>query len=312
MAKSTQRPPTASTSPWAIEQNAPNVHTITFTGLKAGWEQWVLLTSDRHHDNPHSRWDLEKQHLDEAAQRKALILDFGDLFCAMNGKYDPRRSLDNVRPEDKGDDYLDRIVNHAAEFYRPYAGLFAVIGQGNHETSVLGRVGTNLTDRLVDRLRQAGGRAQMGGYGGWVRFSFNAWKTYTQTKTLKYHHGAGGGGIMTHGVLDTRRMMSFLPDADIVVNGHTHDQYHVPLTRERLTKDAVVARDIVHHIRLGTYKDEYADGRGGYHIEKGRPPKPLGAAWLRFYVGPQERERVQGRRSSVVSGVSVDVVLSTA
>jgi hypothetical protein len=33
---------------------------------------------------------------------------------------------------------------------------------------------------------------------------------------------------------------------------------------------------------LPTYKEEYGDGSGGYHIEKGRPPKPLGGAWLTF------------------------------
>lgn len=36
------------------------------------------------------------------------------------------------------------------------------------------------------------------------------------------------------------------------------------------------------HLQLQTYKQEF-DLRGGYHVESGRPPKPLGGAWLRFY-----------------------------
>jgi hypothetical protein len=36
------------------------------------------------------------------------------------------------------------------------------------------------------------------------------------------------------------------------------------------------------HIRTGTYKDEYGHGREGWHVESGRPPKPVGAMWGRF------------------------------
>jgi hypothetical protein len=32
--------------------------------------------------------------------------------------------------------------------------------------------------------------------------------------------------------------------------------------------------------------------QGGYHIEKGRPPKPLGGYWLEFYYDPSATGRV--------------------
>ena len=38
----------------------------------------------------------------------------------------------------------------------------------------------------------------------------------------------------------------------------------------------------LHHIRTACYKEEYEDGFGGYHIEKGRPPKPIGGYILSF------------------------------
>ena len=47
---------------------------------KKGWEQWFLLSSDRHWDNPHSDWALQKEHLDLARERNAKVLDFGDLM----------------------------------------------------------------------------------------------------------------------------------------------------------------------------------------------------------------------------------------
>lgn len=283
-----------------------NVLVVRFENIVTGWEQWVLLSSDRHHDNPHCRQDLELEHLELARERNALVFDFGDLFCAMQGKYDPRRQLGDVRPEDNGPDYLDRLVKHAAEFYAPYAGLIQLISPGNHETAILDHSGADLTSNLIHRLNSDhGGHVHRGYYGGWVLFQFVVRQTQQESKRLKYHHGSGGGGPVTRGVIDTNRQSVFLPDADVVVNGHTHDQYHVPIARERLTKGGAVTRDLVHYIRTGTYKDEYGEGKGGFHVEKGRPPKPLGAVWLRFYV----RAKLQDASSANIIGT--DITLET-
>jgi hypothetical protein len=99
---------------------------------------------------------------------------------------------------------------------------------------------------------------------------------------LKYYHGSGGGGPVTRGVISTNRQSVYLPDADFVLNGHVHDAYYVPIQRERLNSSLRVRQDTVHFIRVPGYKDEYAEGAGGWHVERGGPPKPLGAAWLRF------------------------------
>lgn len=81
------------------------VVSVYFDDVQAGWEQWVMLSSDRHHDNIHCDRRLERRHLEQAAARSALIVDAGDLFCAMQGKYDPRSSMDDIRPEDVGADF---------------------------------------------------------------------------------------------------------------------------------------------------------------------------------------------------------------
>ena len=85
------------------------------------WEQWILLSSDRHHDNPKTDQALEKKHLDLALKRNALIMDFGDLFCAMQGKYDPRGVKSDIRPEHCFNNYFDRLVDTAVDFYKPNA-----------------------------------------------------------------------------------------------------------------------------------------------------------------------------------------------
>ena len=253
-----------------------------------------MLSSDRHHDNPHCKRKLERRHLDEAAERGAIILDFGDMFCAMQGKYDPRSSMDDIRSEDVGEDYLDRIVTHAARDYGPYAGNFLVIGQGNHEANIRKRHGTDLISNIVHRLNaDHGGKCRVGGYGGWVRFMLTINKTKRQSFNLKYHHGAGGGGPVTRGVIQTNRQAVYLPDADIVVNGHTHDGWYLPRARERLTAQGKVSRDLVHFVRTPGYKEEYADGAKGFHVEKWRDPRPVGCFWLRLFYGGDSRVDIE-------------------
>ena len=198
-----------------------NSTVITFDGIKAGWEQWVLLRSDVHHDNPKCDQKLEKKHLDQAKECNALIIDNGDLFCAMQGKYDKRSSKDAMRPEHSQGNYLDALVSTAADFYRPYAKQFVVLGKGNHETAIRSRHETDLTDRLAAELRREGSEVLAGGYGGWVKFNFQWGKC--DSRVLYHYHGTGGGGPVTRGTIQTNRIAVFTPDADIVLTGHCFD-----------------------------------------------------------------------------------------
>lgn len=270
-----------------IEAISRNVLSVRFAEIKEGWEQWVLLSSDRHHDSIHSDREMELMHLEMVKERKALIVDAGDLFDAMQGKFDPRRTYKDLRPEYKVENYLDEIVADAARFYGPYADRFLVIGRGNHDQAILKNHGVDLISGLVHRLNSDyGGKIQAGFYGGWVMFRFEIHGTQKLTKNLKYFHGAGGGGPVTRGVIQTNRQAVYLPDADIVLNGHTHDAWHLPIARERVNLAGSVYQDMVHYVRTTSYKDEYQDGADGWHVETWKPPKPIGAAWLRFYYSP--------------------------
>jgi len=267
-----------------VKHDSNNVCTVYLDEIKEGWEQWVLITSDRHHDNKYGDRAFEKYHLDMALDRNALIVDVGDLFDAMQGKFDPRRSYSELRPEYALDRYLDEIVTDASRFYAPYANNFLVIGRGNHESSVLKNNSTDLISNLVYRLNSDNKACiQAGGYGGWVRFMFTANKTKRSSIRMKYFHGSGGGGPVTRGVIQTNRMAVYLPDADIIVSGHTHDSWHVPIARERISNAGKIRKDLQHHIRTATYKKDYRDGSEGWHVERGAAPKPLGAVWIRFY-----------------------------
>jgi len=61
--------------------------------------------------------------------------------------------------------------------------------------------------------------------------------------------------------------------------GHIHDQWSMKLYKETLDPFYSVIQKEIWHIQTPSYKNEYADGSGGWHIERGAPPKPLGGYW---------------------------------
>jgi len=276
---------------WTISKLAKNVVEIKVELIrKADWEQWVLLRSDVHHDNPKCDQALEKHHLDEALEYDAPIIDNGDLFCAMQGKWDKRADKSALLPEHQGSNYFDLLVDTAAEFYRPYVNQFAVLGQGNHETAILKQHETHLTDRLASQLRRMGSSVESSGYGGWVMFRFldrrysdDPGKQNKDTKILYHYHGSGGGGPVTRGTIQTNRLAVITPDADIVLSGHTHDEWTVTIPRQRLSVRGVLYQDEQLHIRAPGYKDAWGDGSGGWEVERMLGPKAIGSAWLKFF-----------------------------
>jgi hypothetical protein len=274
--------PKPAAMPYALEVTGRNVVTVRMDA-RAGWEQWFLLRSDVHHDNPACDQAMERRHLDQARARRAGIIDAGDLHCVMQGKFDKRADKNKLRPEHQCGDYFDAIVRTAADFYAPFAGAWVVMGRGNHETAITKRHETDLTERTAERLRSmTGAPVPVGGYGGWVRFLFTLNGTRRTSRLLYYYHGTGGGGPVTRGVIQTNRMTVFNPDADVVLSGHTHDEWVVTIPRQRLSDGGVPFRDEQVHVRTPGYKDAWGDGAGGWEVEKCLGPKSKGAAWLRF------------------------------
>jgi len=267
-------------------EQAGNVTSMWFD-VKAGWEQWFLLRSDVHHDSVRCARELETQHLLEAKRRKAYILDAGDLFDAMQGRFDPRRSMDELREEYRRNDYYDFVVKDTAEYLSPYSKQIIMLGRGNHETAVLKNANTDLTDRLAYAINSAHKTdIKTGGYGGWVRFMFNlrdGKQPGVRTSIrMKYFHGAGADAPVTRGVIQTNRQAVYLPDATIVWNGHNHSNYVIPIARERLSEKGTLYSDIQWHIRTPGYKQDYGDGSKGWAVEKGQSPKPIGVVWMKL------------------------------
>lgn len=263
------------------ERTNDEVLTIRHNDVVAGWEQRYLLMADVHWDNPHCDRKLLTKHLDQAKAANAGILCFGDWFCAMQGKFDPRRDKTSIRPEHAEGNYLDLLVNGSAEFLEPYRDQFIAMCDGNHETSIRSHLETDLLERLCEKL----GVIHMG-YSGFIRLMFQGGNGKRTSRALYWHHGAGGGGPVTKGVIAHHRRAASV-EADLFVSGHIHESFIVENVMATLLDSGRVFYRTQYHCQLPTYKQEYTMG-GGYHVERGRPPKPLGAWWLIWhYDGTQ-------------------------
>ena len=275
MGKSTKQPK------WKVVEKHRNIHEFRLLeSLKSGREAWLLWMSDEHWDHPKCNQYILKLHHNEAADRGALIVKVGDTFCAMQGKGDPRGDKESVREEHWGGNYLDRLVSTASDWYAPWKDNIALIGLGNHETSVYKHHETCLVERLVQSLRDKGGIAHKGGYNGWVRVMLTRAKQRASHRVF-YTHGSGGGGPVTKGAIDFNRIAEYA-DADSYVAGHVHWKSCTQTRRISLNESSRQVTSDRYYVRCGPYKDEYEDGHAGFHIEKGRGPRPIGGWWQRF------------------------------
>jgi hypothetical protein len=202
----------------------------------------------------------------------------------MGGKYDPRSSKDELRPELLSGNYFDSVVEQCAEWLRPYSNQIAFISPGNHETAIRKRQETCLTTRLVERLRADGSKARQGGYAGWVIIRGKHTGRSSAQHRLWYHHGYGGGGPVTRGVIDYSRYLVDI-DADSIVAGHIHQRTLIEAARQRITANGIVRVRPIYLVRSASYKSESLTD--GWAVEKGMSSRPLGGWWLRLEFGPQ-------------------------
>jgi hypothetical protein len=291
--------------PWRLETLSPSVHRITFDITSHEQECSVLLRSDAHHDNPQSDNEMERRHLIEAKQMNAPIIDNGDAFCSMQGRWDKRSDKNKLKPEHQCIDYLDALVTTYADFLKPYSKQLAVMGTGNHETAILKHHETNLTSRLVERLKtMSGDDIQEAGYTSWlfVSIRYNPPKSnpkaHKPMNTIKIWrtHGYGGAAPVTKGVIQTNRRAVYTPDANLIISGHTHQEWYFPIQRQRVDRFGNVSQDEQLHISMPSYKDGYGIGQGGWEIEKGFPPAPRGAVWLKLKMQGQDKRIVWDTR----------------
>lgn len=294
VASATRPAPTAD-----LVSHSQSAHTIRIRARRTPqWEQWILLTADHHWDHPDCDRDLLAYHLDLAADRGAGAMVFGDLYCAMQSRDDRRGGKSSIRPEHQTAHYLDALINTGVDWYAPWADRLWLVSDGNHETAVHKRLETDLVARLCEGLqRQHKSPVMRGSYRGFCTLLLDDGQTVQPIK-LFWDHGSGGGGIVTKGVIQTNRRAAYV-DADIVVTGHVHERWVLELSRQGVTDDGTPYKARQTHVCCSTYKDEGISGNG-WHVETGKPPKPLGGWWLRL-TWSQRIGRVQWQLMEVES-----------
>jgi UDP-2,3-diacylglucosamine pyrophosphatase LpxH len=244
-----------------------------------GSPQRFLFISDVHFDSVKCDRQLLTKHLDEALATNAGVFIFGDWFDLMQGMYDPRRSYSGLRPEYKSITYLDDVVNDSVSFLKKYKDIMLFFGRGNHETNIEKRLSTSPLDRLVQGL----GAGIAGSYAGWIRMrSDDDYHTM-----VHFHHGYGGAAPRSKGVLNVDLDQKEFSDADIIVSGHTHQKWHVPISRERISVKMHLYVDTCHHLKLGSYKK--LERFAGWEVEKGFSQPRLGGWWLEL-----NKRRIRG------------------
>jgi hypothetical protein len=268
----------------SVSRPSKTVVRVEVDASAKGFEWWVLLSSDRHHDNAYCNQKAEKAHLDLAKERGAGIIDIGDCLCLMQNRMDPRSDKSQLRDEHNRNDYFDAVVEEAAEFYAPYCENWLMLSPGNHEQNVLARHGSCLTTRLAEKMRLKAGTTQgplVGTYQGWISLHFKWGIRKSQTYKMRYTHGYGGGGPATKDAIQAQRQLAYVENCDFLLSGHTHDAWYIPQDREYLDDYGNTKRRTVAMLKIPGYKDEFSSG-GGWAVGKGMPPKPTGGWWIRF------------------------------
>jgi Icc-related predicted phosphoesterase len=259
-----------------------NLHTLVL-----GKEETKIgLFSDLHWDNPKCDRKMLKSHLDYCLENNIPVFINGDLFCCMQGRGDKRGNKSDILPEHNNARYLDSIIDTAVEWFSPYASILTVIGYGNHETSIIKYQETDILQRFVDLMNYKNkSNIYTGGYGGWIIIRKEIRSGTSMSKFLKYQHGSGGGGIVTRGAINLTRALEMYENMDVFVMGHIHENASRNDVRDSVQyntgkRSYELIQKQIHLAITGTYKEEYGDGFGGWHVERGAPVKPVGGRIL--------------------------------
>jgi hypothetical protein len=188
-----------------------------------------------------------------------------------------------------------------ADLLAPYASHIAVLAAGNHETGWLRHNESDPTAHVVRAVKErAHSPIGAGGYGGWIKFQVQGGHA-NMSYTMRYQHGTGGGNAFASmGLLDARRMYSWIEGADTIVISHNHASNVAGIAREYLSSQNGQYRVETRHcdfIRVGTTKAswEKSQGAAGWEVEKGFGPQPIRQKWLRLYVTWETDDKKRGK-----------------
>lgn len=240
----------------------------------------ILMISDVHFDSKKCNRFALKKLLDEALDREAGIMIFGDLLDVMGAKYDPRSGKSDIRPEYNEGNYFSAVVDDLVKFFKPYANNLLFVSEGNHEYSVKQRHEFDLLKIFEYKMRmEAGWNGLLGSYEGWILFRSSFANRTPGPVKCYYTHGSGGNAPVTRGVINTNRRQVNI-QADLFVSGHIHTQWAVPVPQRSITAYGTEKVSDVLHLQLGCFKEAH---KGTWEAMKGFGAANIGGYWVRFF-----------------------------
>lgn len=267
-------------------QHQKNIHERIMQ-YKSGFEHWEYWCSDVHFDSAKCDRKLFFKHLGMANELQASIRIFGDFFDVMGCENDPRSGHGDIRPEYESGNYLDKVIDDAADQLMPYVkNADFLLTYGNHETNIIRRQNTDPIQRLVQQLQWRGAKqVEAGGYSGWLALKFTDKSgSGVRRQLVHYHHGFGGNAPRTKGTLRVDIDSKNYPLADFIVRGHDHQKWHFPYVSGHYlnTNTFQTYEKKQHHIALGSYKNGLSNRYNGFEVQKGFSPTTLGGWFVKF------------------------------
>jgi hypothetical protein len=197
-----------------------------------------------------------------------------------------KKTLDIRNQEYSGDVYC--LSMPLKNFITRIDGKIAFSGN----TAIIKNLETDPLQRFVDlfRYKNKDSQLQAGGYGGWIMYRCKYSGSDMAMRTaIRYFHGSGGGGVVTRGEINLTRALEMYEGMDVFVMGHIHENKATTVVRDTFGYNSgkqvyEQKQKEIHLMVTGTYKEEYQDGYGGWHVERGAPVKPTGGRILNLYT----------------------------
>lgn len=258
-------------------------HKYTYKIADATETVKLAFLSDIHIDSNYCNTKKLKDVLDRCAEENIDVFIFGDLFDAMQGKNDPRNAKQLLKKDYLRDDYINAIVEDAAEFLKPYQQNIRLIGYGNHETSLIKHHEVDIIKLLQEKMERS---FDLGGYEGFIQFSIGN-DNFRYRFVVFYTHGNSGQAPITMGILQHKRYQIWLDSVDMIISGHNHNHWVYTQPVCYLDQKGTIRVRNTWHLKLGTFLNR--KWGMGFEAEKGIPPSIEGGWMVEIKVKRKDR-----------------------
>lgn len=255
----------------------------------------LFMPGDPHLDSKYCDLDLFYRHMTRAVLEGRRIVIPGDIFDAMQGRFDNRRANYDALEQWR------QIIKRAADILTPFANNLLAWSLGNHETKVLKYSQIDLLHELSLEIQQRTNKyIPVMDYNWWLMHRVRQHPNNSAWVTAKglFWHGWGGANRVGKGSQHNMHLQE-MANYDYSVMGHTHSAYEIPTEYY----DLQVAKGKIYQVirqRLGLRTGSYMLPHSMFAKEKGMGPSPRGGRTLDLKIhrtSQRVEDKVSGKKS---------------